>query len=63
MNELVDFGGLRGLDKNCVVRRYAARWVLMRLERREVEIRGKATAKALTQRARRKAQRARRKIE
>jgi len=35
----------------------------MRLERREVEIRGKATAKALTQRARRKAQRARRKIE
>jgi hypothetical protein len=35
----------------------------MRLERREVEIRGKAKTKALTQRARRKAQRARRKIE
>ena len=51
MSGLGGFWSGRGLDKNWVV----ARWngVLLSLERRDRELRGKATAKALTQRARR----------
>ena len=63
-NQLGNFRGPGGLDKNLS----ANSWVgdgkllvagfLRRLELREVEIRGKAKAKALTQRSQRKAQRA-----
>ena len=51
MSRLGRLWGGRGLDKIWVVRRWNG--VLLSLERRDRELRGKATAKALTQRARR----------
>ena len=56
MNGLGEFWEGRGLDKIWVVRRW--KWGFG--ERRDCEIRGKTTAKALKQRARRVAQRAQR---
>ena len=63
---LDDFEGLGGLDRNFAANsgvgdgKLLVAGVLRRLELREVEIRGKAKAKALTQSPQRKAQGAQR---